>query len=402
ITAQDKIYDGNTSATLNTGSATFTGLILGDTLTVASATGAFVDKNVGTGKTVNVTGLTLGGADLSNYSLVSSTSTTTAAITKKTITGITGVTANAKTYDGNSTATLNTGSPGFSGKLAGDTLTLTGASGLFSDPNAANGKTVTVSGYSLGGADAGNYEYLPATFSVLANITPAPLSVRAADLTKSYDGVSFVGGNGVTFVGFVAGQGQGVLGGSVTFTGSSQGAVNAGTYVIAPGGFTSSNYALSFVNGVLTITGGSTPPPAPVVEPQKFLPPVVLVPVLAVPSVAGGGVSVPGGLNYVPASRPTGNVVAFAPGLPPAGSVPASSASAPAVTAAPLPPASTDSSVSAVGAAPAVDLTAEPAPSGPAGSRRAVDGVTRSLFGPLDVIVINGGVNLGARPVIAE
>ncbi len=397
ITAQDKVYDGNTSATLDDSSAVFVGLIAGDTLTVASATGNFVDKNVGSGKTVNVTGLTLGGTDLSNYNLVSSNSTTTAAITKKTLTGITGVTANAKVYDGNTTATLNAGSPVFGGLITGDTLTLSGATGTFGDANAATGKTVTISDYALGGVDAGNYEYLPTSFSVLANITRAPLSVRAADLTKAYDGVAFIGGNGVTFVGFVAGQGQGVLGGSVSFFGNSQGAVNGGTYVITPGGFTSSNYAVNFVNGVLTI--GSAPS-APAVDPQKFLPPVVLVPILAVPSVAAINVASPGGLNYVPSTRASSNVIAFAPGVAPAGSANASASSGPAA------------SVTAGNGAPAAVLSAEAglvaeasteaAPAGPAGSRRAVDGVTRSLLGPLDVIVVNGGVNLGARPVIAE
>ena len=40
----------------------------------------------------------------------------------------------------------------------------------------------------------------------------------------------------------------------MTYGGSSQGAVNAGSYSIVPGGLTSSNYTITFVNGVLTIT----------------------------------------------------------------------------------------------------------------------------------------------------
>ncbi len=386
ITAQDKVYDGGTLATLNTGSATFAGLIGGDTLTVSSATGNFVDKNVGSGKQVNITGLTLGGADLANYNLVSANSTTTASITKRPITGITGVTANGKVYDANPNATLNTGGAVFGGLIAGDTLTLSGATGLFSDPNAGNGKTVTISGYSLGGTDAGNYEYLPSSFSVLADITRAPLSVRAADLSKNHDGVPFAGGNGLVFTGFVGGQGQGNLTGSPTFGGNSQGAVNGGTYVITPGGFSSANYALNFVNGVLTIGAGSPPPPA--VDVRVFLPVAVLVPVLAVPPVAVRLPTTPGGLNYVPASRPAANVVAFAPSP--------TSANATVSVAAPAGPA-------APAAAPAAEATVtEAAPAGPTGSRRAQDGVTRSLMGPLDVIVVNGGVNLGVRPVVAE
>jgi hypothetical protein len=115
----------------------------------------------------------------------------------------------------------------------------------------------------------------------------------------------------------------------------------------------------------------------------------VLVPVLAVPLVAVRLPAAPGGLNYVPASRPASAVVAFAPSASPAGA-------APAAAAAPVASPS-------VAAAPSAEATpAEAAPAGPTGSRRAQDGVTRSLLGPLDVIVVNGGVNLGIRPVVAE
>ena len=123
---------------------------------------------------------------------------------------------------------------------------------------------------------------------------------------------------------------------------------------------------------------------------------------LAVPSVAGVDIMVPGGLNYVPASRPSAGVVAFAPGVTPAGPASASSGSAPAGTSAQPTATPAEPSVPVAGVSPAVEKDAEAAPAGPAASRRAVDGATRSLFGPLDVIVINGGVNLGARPVIAE
>ena len=80
ITANNKIYDGTTVASLNTGSAGFTGMVAGDDLTVANSTANFSDKNVGVGKTVNITGLRLGGADAQNYTLVNTTALTTADI----------------------------------------------------------------------------------------------------------------------------------------------------------------------------------------------------------------------------------------------------------------------------------------------------------------------------------
>ena len=281
---------------------------------------------------------------------------------------------------------------------------LTGGSGSFSDPNAGNGKTVTVNGHQLAGPDAGNYD-LPASLTTLANITPAPLSVRANDLSKAYDGVPFTGGNGLTFTGFVPGQGQGALGGSPTFGGNSQNAVNGGTYAITPGGLTSSNYALIFVDGLLTIGAAPNAPTPPEVDVRVFLPVPVLVPVLAVPPVAVRLPAAPGGLNYVPASRPNAEVVAFAPSAPTGAPVtvatPAAGPTAPvagsSTSAATTVPDSPSSPSAVAEAAPA-----EAAPAGPTGSRRAQDGVTRSLLGPLDVIVVNGGVNLGIRPVVAE
>ena len=434
IGALDKVYDGNTSATLDTSAANFTGLIQGDNLSVSAATGVFADKNVGTGKTVNISGITLGGTDLGNYTLVSANSTTTAAITRRTLTGITGITANGKVYDGGISATVNLGGAVFGGLVGGDNLTLTGGAGQFANANAGNGKTVTISGHALGGTDAGNYA-LPASLTALADITPAPLSVRATDLSKTYDGTPFAGGNGVTFVGFVPNQGPGDLIGSLTFSGNSQGAVNAGTYVLTPGGYASNNYALNFVDGVLTIAGA-----APAVDVRVFLPQTVVVPVLAVPVVTVSlPLAPPGGLNYVATSLPTPGIVAFAPTVSPVLPTIATPTTGPSATA-PLAPvvAPTASPATTSPAAPSAPTTpvatatqpakegsakpaapaaqgepiaaspaAEPAsneaaPAGPNSSRRAQDGVTRSLLGPLDVIVVNGGVNLGARPVVAE
>jgi hypothetical protein len=45
------------------------------TLAAGSATGAFATKNAGTGKVVNVSGLSLSGADAGNYTLTQPTAT---------------------------------------------------------------------------------------------------------------------------------------------------------------------------------------------------------------------------------------------------------------------------------------------------------------------------------------
>ncbi|MBO5695296.1 MAG: DUF4347 domain-containing protein, partial [Lentisphaeria bacterium] len=87
ITAESKEYNGLTDAVLNYDGVTFNGLVNGDNLTV-TATGAFADANADTGKTVNLSGLTLGGDSLANYELAAEGQQTTASadITAKTIT----------------------------------------------------------------------------------------------------------------------------------------------------------------------------------------------------------------------------------------------------------------------------------------------------------------------------
>src|SRR5581483_9131367 len=81
ITASDKVYDGTTTAV---GSGALTGRIGGDDITFATS-GRSANKNTGTAKVVNVSGLPTG-IDAGNYTL-SSNATTTADITPKALTG---------------------------------------------------------------------------------------------------------------------------------------------------------------------------------------------------------------------------------------------------------------------------------------------------------------------------
>lgn len=87
ITAADKTYDGNTTATLTFTGASFDGMIDGDDLSVKgkdSQDGTFDSKDVGTRKTVTLPELALDGTDAGNYSIKDDSQTTaTADITKK-------------------------------------------------------------------------------------------------------------------------------------------------------------------------------------------------------------------------------------------------------------------------------------------------------------------------------
>ena len=92
VTIADKIYDGNTSATIS--GATVSGVIGSDVVSVdiSGASATFANANVGTGILVNANGLALTGADSANYKLTSNAFETTGNITKATVT----VTADAQ------------------------------------------------------------------------------------------------------------------------------------------------------------------------------------------------------------------------------------------------------------------------------------------------------------------
>src|ERR1035438_8002076 len=105
---------------------------------------------------------------------------------------------------------------------------------------------------SLGSLTATNYTFSLTNGTLTVN--PAALLITANNTNKDYDGVGFIGGNGVTCNGFVNGQTTAVLGGALSYGGTAQGATNAGSYTIVPAGLTATNYALSYSNGTLTVS----------------------------------------------------------------------------------------------------------------------------------------------------
>ena len=187
ITANDKVYDRTTTATLNTGGAVLVGVIAGDavTLSPAGATGTFASRDVGAGIVVTVSGLTVSGTDARNYTLTQPV--TSASVTPRGLTA-TGVTANDKVYDRTTTATVNAAGAALAGVIAGDAVTLAaaGATGTFATANAGTNIAVAVSGLATAGAQAGNYVLTqPVT---AASITPRALSVGGvAANDKVYD-----------------------------------------------------------------------------------------------------------------------------------------------------------------------------------------------------------------------
>ncbi len=178
--SSNKTFDGNTSAAAS--DRALVGVISPDAVTLSGGTATFDTRTVGDGKTVTLTGATLAGDDAGNYTLTG-VATTTANITALGITGT--FTADNKVYNGNAVAAVLTQT--LNGVIDPDVVTLTGGSASFSDKDVANGKTVTSSGMSLSGAQAGNYS-LTSVGTTTANITKRDLTVTATGINKVYDG----------------------------------------------------------------------------------------------------------------------------------------------------------------------------------------------------------------------
>jgi filamentous hemagglutinin family protein len=180
VTAANKVYDGNITATLVSGSLGFVGMMAGDNLTATATDAVFNDKNAGTAKTVSIGGLVLGGMDAGNYTLApGGAMTSTASITPAAL--LVSAAAQNKVYDGGTAATVSL----TDNRIAGDTLAVT-SNDAFLDKNAGVGKYVSISNISLSGPDAGNYTVNPSTTSY-ATITQAPLLVSAVGINRTYN-----------------------------------------------------------------------------------------------------------------------------------------------------------------------------------------------------------------------
>ena len=160
--------------------------------------------------------------------------------------------AQNKVYDGFTPATLAfRGTP----SLGGDVSLVPGTAN-FDTKDVGTGKTVTFTGYTLAGANVTRFDLFAGSGTSTANITPAPLTVTATNVTKPYGTVPTL--SGFTSVGLVNAETIGSV--TEVSPGSPAAASVAGSpYTITPsaatgGTFLPGNYAISYVNGNLTIT----------------------------------------------------------------------------------------------------------------------------------------------------
>ncbi len=135
--------------------------------------------------------------------------------------------------------------------INGDVVTVTSGAGGLASANAGTNAITTFGTLTLDNNAGTNYTLVGASGSVI--ITNALLTITANNDSKTYDGNAYTTNNGVTYAGFVTGETNTDLSGSLTFTGSAEGAIAAGSYVLTPTGYASTNYLISYVSGILII-----------------------------------------------------------------------------------------------------------------------------------------------------
>ncbi|SFU52012.1 Extended Signal Peptide of Type V secretion system [Polaromonas sp. YR568] len=194
----DKVYDGGTAATVGYGDNR-----LGSDVLSITGVAAFGDKNAGTGKSVGVNSIALGGTDAGNYNLLNTTTSTTASITPKALT----VTANGDTklYDGSAYSGGNGVS--YNGFVAGDSVSDIGGALAYGGSSqgavAAGNYVISAGGLS---SISGNYAlaFVNGGLSIVTS-NASTAAVGNAGLVSSYDaalqalaglGGSFGGGGG--------------------------------------------------------------------------------------------------------------------------------------------------------------------------------------------------------------
>ncbi|MFN7014091.1 MAG: YDG domain-containing protein, partial [Bacteroidia bacterium] len=168
----------------------------------------------------------------------------------------------SKTYDGNTTAAV---SGTLNGVVGSQVVTFNGV-GTFDNPNVGSGKAVTLTN-ALEGADAGNYT-LTQPVGLTGTITAKTLTITALNHSKCFGVTHVLPTNSYTISGLVGAQTVGSV--TLSSVGNPSSAA-VGTYPIvaqnATGGtFTASNYAINYVNGVLTVdpvsVGGTVSTPS--------------------------------------------------------------------------------------------------------------------------------------------
>ena len=137
------------------------------------------------------------------------------------------------------------------GLLSGDTVTLNvgGVTGTFASPDAGKHITVSISGLTLSGAQAGDYSLTQP--STKAKISAAPLIVTADNQVMVYCGA--IPTLTASYSGFVGDDTAAALTTLPTLTTTATSTSPVGSYEIDVKGAVDPNYNISYTKGTLTI-----------------------------------------------------------------------------------------------------------------------------------------------------
>ena len=239
-----KVYDGTTSSSGVPILSPGTPLAPGDT--APAWVQAFDTKNVGTAKSLTPAGRVIDGNGGLNYAY-NFIPATTGIITAAPLT----ITANnhLKTYG--QTVTFAGTEFTASGLTNADTV----SSVTLTSSGAAASATVGGSPYSIvpsaaTGTGLGNYNITYANGTLTLN--PAPLVVTPLDASRAYGQTNPV--FAASYSGFVNGQTNTVLGGTLVLSTIANSSSPVGTYPITASGLTAIDYSITYSNGTLTIT----------------------------------------------------------------------------------------------------------------------------------------------------
>lgn len=247
----NKVYDGNTDATVSSNNIVLNGVVGLDDVSL-NTVALFDNKNVGTNKPVTILTSTLEGTDAGNYSLsFASAPSSTANITQKPLSIAGSFTAEDKDYDGTNVATIATNSLVLSGLVSGDVVSLIGLEVQFDQVEADNDIEVSITDATIVGADKDNYSLtLTGAPTTTADIFTKTLVITAENKSKTYG--SSDPANTVTYSGFISGEDEDDLSGTLSF--NRQIGETIGSYAITPLGLSSTNYNIQFLDGILSIT----------------------------------------------------------------------------------------------------------------------------------------------------
>jgi hypothetical protein len=157
-------------------------------------------------------------------------------------------------------------------------------------------------------ADPANYT--GGTVATAIAVSPAALVVRANDAAKVYGAP--VPAFTAAFAGFVNGDSAASLSGALVFATNATSSSAVGMYPVVPGGLSSPNYAIAFVNGTLTIVKGAvtvsvsiSPEPSGYEQPMTFT--ATVLPVQAAPTAPQGTVRFFDGTTLIGTATIAGN-----------------------------------------------------------------------------------------------